>query len=64
MEKMLLQSPVGPCDPPAMIEDWIDELLDLRLQYATQAQIVAEIDYRLRQASAWLGARERGLKCA
>lgn len=64
MDMMVLQSPVGPCDPPAAIERWIDELLDLRMDYAGQTQIIAEIDFRLFQASEWLGARVAGLQCA
>lgn len=64
MSELLLQSPVGPCDPPGVIEEWVDELLDLRLEYADETEIVAEVDYYLRQAAEWLGAREAGQQCA
>ncbi|MFQ5678965.1 MAG: hypothetical protein ACE5HP_05860 [Gemmatimonadota bacterium] len=50
--------------PPGVIEEWVDELLDLRLEYADETEIVAEVDYYLRQAAEWLGAREAGQQCA
>lgn len=63
MNATLMGAGVGPCDSPRKIREWIDELLDMRLELADQTEIVAEIDASLRQAAGWLAARRSRRGC-
>lgn len=64
MRGLMLEPRAGPCDSAREIEDWIDELLDLRLTLEEYRAAVEEIDYHLRQAVTWLAEREAGHRCA
>lgn len=64
MRDLMLEPQAGPCDPAHEIEDWIDDLLELRLTLDGYGAAVDEIDFRLRQAVVWLEEREAGVKCA
>ncbi len=60
----LIEQKVGPCASARQIEDWIDELLDLRSGMGGYSPAVQEINYHLRIALGWLGAHQAGLRCA
>lgn len=64
MHELVLEAGAGPCDPRDEIEDWIDELLDLRVALAGSQAAIAEIDFHLRRAASWLADREAGRRCA
>ncbi len=60
----LIEQKVGPCASARQIEDWIDELLDLKSGMRGHSPAVQEINYHLGIALGWLGARRAGLRCA
>jgi hypothetical protein len=60
----LIEQKVGPCASVRQIEDWIDELLDLKSGMGGYSPAVQEINYHLGIALGWLGARHAGLRCA
>lgn len=60
----LIEQKVGPCAPARQIQDWIDELLELRSGMGGYSPAVQEINYHLAIALGWLGARRAGLLCA
>ncbi len=60
----LIEQKVGPCASARQIQDWIDELLELRSGLGGHYSAVQEINYHLGIALGWLGARHAGLRCA
>ncbi|MFQ5890201.1 MAG: hypothetical protein ACE5JR_09125 [Gemmatimonadota bacterium] len=64
MNTMTIEGRAGPCDSPAEIRSWIDELLELRFALHGYQEFVREIDDQLSLAVGWLSARMAGVQCA